>query len=607
MKLNLNFYQEKEEIIKDEERQIIEQYIDKIDNKEYEKHFPDKVTKNEMYYLSSSSQNILNWYPFEKEDTILEVGGNLGELTQVFIEQCKDVVTIEPNLIKAKAIEKRYKEENLEVIVGSLKNIKLDRKFKFITLIGIINKIEEITGQKDMKLTDLIKTLEPYLLENGKFLIAVDNKFGLKYFAGDPENILNKKFVSLNGYHNEPEKIETFTKARLERKIKELGYNINFYYPLPDYKLPNVIFSDKQLPKYNNIDKYIPYHTEKSDTLINEIDVFREILKDNDKMFSFFANSFLMEISKNEIPVKYKYISFNNCRKEEYRLITKIADEYVEKQPVNIQANEHYENIKENIEHLLDKNIKTVDYQKDGKIQSKYVNQNLLLNNVITKALEEKNYEQVEKVMNQYIAILNYDTVTQEDYANTVFSKYQIEIENTEIIKELHFQKNGLWDMTFKNAFYIDSEIYFFDQEWRELNLPAEYILYRSILYTISLRRFINIEDWFEKYGISKFRNIFEKLDEKLQKEIRSDKIWEFYNQNSYFNIDETKQEVINLNIRNTAQKDFIENIQKEKEQLEQKNAQLEKKLQEILNEKLMTTVKRKIKKVMGENQNGEN
>ena len=265
MKLNLDFYQEKEEIIKEEEKQIIEQYIDKIEDKEYEKYFPNKVTEKEMYYLSDSSQNILNWYPFEKEDIILEIGGDLGELTQVFIENCKEVVTIEPNLIKAKAIGKRYeKSKNLEVIVGNFKNIKLDKKFKFITLIGIIDKIKEIMDQSDVKLTDLVKTLEPYLLENGKFLIAVDNKFGLRYFSGDPENILNKKFVSLNGYNNESEKTETFTKARLEKNFKEMGYNINFYYPLPDYKLPNVIFSDKQLPKYNNIDKYIPYHTEKS-------------------------------------------------------------------------------------------------------------------------------------------------------------------------------------------------------------------------------------------------------------------------------------------------------------------------------------------------------
>ena len=172
----------KKKLFGEEEKNIIEQYIEKIEGNEYEKQFPEKVTEKEIYYLSSSSQNILNWYPFKKEDTILEVGGDLGQLTQIYTENCKEAVTIEPNLIKAKAISKRYETaDNLEIIVGNLKNIKIDKKFDYIIFIGNIGKIPSIMGQ-DMKLQEVIKTLEQYLSENGKFLIAVDNKFGLKYF-----------------------------------------------------------------------------------------------------------------------------------------------------------------------------------------------------------------------------------------------------------------------------------------------------------------------------------------------------------------------------------------------------------------------------------------
>ena len=44
-----------------------------------------------------------------------------------------------------------------------------------------------------LSLRGVIKILEKNLKQSGKFLIAVDNKFGLKYFAGDPEKILNKR------------------------------------------------------------------------------------------------------------------------------------------------------------------------------------------------------------------------------------------------------------------------------------------------------------------------------------------------------------------------------------------------------------------------------
>ena len=177
-----------------------------------------------------------------------------------------------------------------------------------------------------------------------------------------------------------------------------------------------------------------------------------------------------------------------------------------------------------------------------------------------------------------------------------VFGKYGIEAEDKEIIKNLHFQKRGLWDMTFKNCFYIDGELYFFDQEWAEDDLPTEYILYRSILYTISLRRFINIEEWFEKYDLQKYRILFEKLDNKMQEKVRDEKMWTFYSQNKYFDIDSTIQEVINLNIRNKAQQGAIDNLQKEKEQIQKEYEQYRNMVEQRLSSKIRKTVKRIIK-----------
>ena len=270
-------------------------------------------------------KNILNWYPFEESDVVLEVGYN--GITEVFTEKCKEVVLIEPNL-----------EEEVA---------NISQKFDYIILIGIIGRMEELYGER-IELADLIRFLEQYLKKDGKFLIAVDNKFGLRYFSGNPDNILNEKFKSLIGYHDEKEPIETFTKKSLEKKLNNIFYYTNFYYPLPDYKIPNVIFSEDSLPSYTTINKYMPYDEKASGTIFNEIDVFREILKDNPEMFTFFANSFLIEASKTKYPIKYKYISFNNLRKSKYRLMTKIADGYVEKQMVHQDSAEHYDQIKKN-------------------------------------------------------------------------------------------------------------------------------------------------------------------------------------------------------------------------------------------------------------------
>lgn len=505
----------------------------------------------------SQSENILNWYPFSKTDVILEIGKTSEELTNLFNKNAKEVITIE-NLKDDKLIEE------------TLKN-----KFDVITLIGIQENWNQVIGN-DLSLEELLKKLMSFLKSEGKILLALDNKFGLRLFAGNPEKILNNKFETLIGYNNQPQKIETFTKSKLDKIFKNLGFNARFYYPLPDYKMPNVIFSQDELPKYNSIDKYNPYFLENSDILFNEIDVFREILKTDSHMFEFFTNSFLIELTNGKCNKKYKYISFNNLRKEEYRLITKIADNYVEKQIINDKSKKHYQNIKNNLNVLKENNIKTVDYIEEETIKSKYIEQKYLLNNVLTEKLEQEKADEFYEILEKYIEIIKTNSYKETDYSKTVFGKYNLDIENKEILENLHFLKNGLWDMTFKNCFYIDGEFYFFDQEWNECNLPAEYILYHSIYYTISLRRFIKIEDLFEKYGISQYIEIFKKLDDKLQEKIRDKETWEFYNQNHYINIDDTKQEIENLNIRFNAQSASMENMKKEIENLKKQNINLQ-------------------------------
>ena len=152
--------------------------------------------------------------------------------------------------------------------------------------------------------------------------------------------------------------------------------------------------------------------------------------------------------------------------------------------------------------------------------------------------------------------------------------------------------------------------MYFFDQEWKEKNLPIEYILYRSILYTISLRRYINIEDLLKEYNLNPFRELFTKLDNKLQEKIRDDRIWQFYGQNKFFDIDGTKQELINLGIRDTAKQLAIENLEKEREiERKEKINLLEEKerlvkenqlLRKELELKFSQRIFRKIKRILG-------
>lgn len=611
MENKIKVFSENNKYLSDNERRLIDEYINKIPEEKYEEKFNTEVTTNEIMHLSLQPQNLINWNPnINSNSTVLQVGGNLGEITSVLCQKSKFVTVIEPNYEKGMAISKRTeKYENLEILIGSINEIDISKKYDVIFIIDFIPRIEEIFGEK-IDFRGAIKKLENYLNITGKFIWAVDNKYGLKYFIGHPENVYNKKFLSLLGYSSVKNKVETFTKSTIEQKLSDLGYTFRFYYPLPDFRLPNVIFSDEQLPDYTNIDKYYPYMRDNTDILINEVDLFREILKDNPDQFTFFANSYLVEFSKSSINDDYKYISFNNLRKREYRLITKISDKYVEKQWINSYSKEHYENMKKNIVLMHNNNINTVDYIADGFVRSKYIDRKYMLENVLINDILSNNMESFYEKINRYYEELKNNSYQINDFKKTVFDKYDIEVKIP--IDGLHFLSKGLWDMTFTNSFYIENKFCFFDQEWEEDSIPAEYILYRAITYSILLRKYINIQELMNKFGLNIYQEIFNQLDIKLQEKIRDERMWTYYSQNYYFDIDSTKQEMINMGIRSKAKDGAIENLQKEindyKLMLENKQKETEKLIAEKnnlnlqINNMMFSKIKRRIKRILGGN-----
>ena len=111
MKLNLNFCKNRNKYNNRTRKRMYKNYIEKDNQELYENKFGENVTEYELYHLSTVSQNLINWYPFNTKDTVLQIGGDLGELTQVFCNNCEKVVTIEPNIEKAKAIAKDMKTE----------------------------------------------------------------------------------------------------------------------------------------------------------------------------------------------------------------------------------------------------------------------------------------------------------------------------------------------------------------------------------------------------------------------------------------------------------------------------------------------------------------
>ena len=106
-----------EEMLKSEE-DILE-YIKREETDHYEEIFKKDNRWEVFYHLSQMRTSLLNWYEFEKESTILEIGGGFGAITGLLCRRCGRVVTFEPSQFKAEGIRIRYhNNRNLQVIDG---------------------------------------------------------------------------------------------------------------------------------------------------------------------------------------------------------------------------------------------------------------------------------------------------------------------------------------------------------------------------------------------------------------------------------------------------------------------------------------------------------
>jgi SAM-dependent methyltransferase len=251
-----------------------------------------------LYHLSPERRNLLEWFPFRSDATLLEVGAGCGALTGLFCERVKRVVAVELSRRRARITAERYRDtSNLEIIVGNLEDIPFSESFDYITLIGVLEYTRSFIGTKD-PYGRLFDILLPRLREDGMVVIAIENRFGLKYWAGAADDHTGHLFEAIST----PalgKRIETFSRQGLISLLRRNGLcDFHFYYPHPDYKLPKEIFSDAYLPGPASLLDEAPCYDHAGLRLFDERLGFFHLVREG--MYPWFANSFLVLAKRGE-------------------------------------------------------------------------------------------------------------------------------------------------------------------------------------------------------------------------------------------------------------------------------------------------------------------
>lgn len=246
-----------------------------------------------LYHLSEVRENILDWYDFDPQASLLEIGSGCGAVSGLFCRKVKRVVGIDLSKRRSTINAVRNGQRgNLEIMVGNFEDITLDEKFDYVTLVGVLEYSPLYISKGEDPFDTMLEKVKGYLKPGGKLIIAIENKFGLKYLAGTAEDHTGKFF---DGVENYPETthVYTFSKPEITRLLEHNGFSCNqFYYPFPDYKLPNVVYAEDYLPSKGDLKNISNAYDRKRYQLFHEEAVYDSLIEDG--QFEYFSNSFLI-------------------------------------------------------------------------------------------------------------------------------------------------------------------------------------------------------------------------------------------------------------------------------------------------------------------------
>lgn len=489
-----------------------------------------------LYHLSPKRRNLLEWFEFEQDAEVLEIGAGCGAITGLLAEKVKKVHANELSPKRLEIIKNRFpKYKNIEFLEGNIEDYNFNSYFRYITLIGVL----EYSGKY------ILNTKDPYLFllekcfdmlnDNGELIIAIENKLGMKYFAGAKEDHTGIYFDNIQGYIGK-NGINTFSKNELTLLLRKAGFSdIDFYYPHPDYKLPHTIYSDDYLPNRNSILEAAPNYDNDRITFFEELSAFYNVCKSGD--YPTFSNSFLVIAKKGEKRSKNKVIfsKFNRNRFDKYQIETKIIlnnnIKRIEKIGLTDSSIDHINSIKNNyksIETSLNKiNLditlpKMVESRDKYKVSYEFINTESA-NEKLINLFEIKN---IEGIKNKILKIKNvFQRINTSGFKDGIIDNINLPENFYYLADKLYSEKtSGIvnLDLNFDNL-YIDEDKYFFtDTEWIISNsLPINYLLYRSVYLFYNKYNFLDIESVYAQKDMYKLLEIDE-MELKIYEEMEN-------------------------------------------------------------------------------------
>lgn len=180
-----------------------------------------------LYHLSPKRADLLRPLAEQlKDKKILEIGSGCGAITRFLGEINCDVLALEGSLRRARITLERCRDlDNVKVVSDNFDAFVTEEKFDCITLIGVL-EYSNLFIKGDNPPLAMLNKAKQLLKPGGHIIIAIENKLGLKYWAGAPEDHVSKAYHGIQNLYSD-EEAKTFGHHEMVSLLMQAGFGIS--------------------------------------------------------------------------------------------------------------------------------------------------------------------------------------------------------------------------------------------------------------------------------------------------------------------------------------------------------------------------------------------
>lgn len=226
-------------------------------------------------------------FPIDKRSRILDAGSMWGGLTIPLAQFCSEVHAVDKTIETLILLDVRARQmgfDNIAPIAASVKSLPYPNDyFDLVILNGVLewigttqdvvleehyygrwNKITKYNKSPYQMQLEALQELYRVLKPNGVIYIAIENRIGIQYFLGFPDDHINVRFVTFlprriaNFFtkllKNSEYRTYIYSPQKLKHLVKNAGFNdIEFYSVVPNYRKINKMVHFDMLPQLSSL------------------------------------------------------------------------------------------------------------------------------------------------------------------------------------------------------------------------------------------------------------------------------------------------------------------------------------------------------------------